>query len=425
MDLKKVLELAKAKVIPTKEEEEEINLVSQEVVNKITKSISYLKEDADIIVGGSVGKGTWLPALHDIDFFLRFDYSYRKERSLSDIAEKIIKRAFGNYLRLHGSRDYFQVKCGKYSCEIVPVLRISNPKQAENITDISPLHIGWVNSKINKNKKLATEIRLTKKFFKGIGVYGAESYIRGFSGHVCEILTINYGSFLNLIKAASKWGNSVFIDVESYYKNQKEAKTKMNASCLCSPLSLVDPIQPERNAAAALSLEKFRELVKQSKTFLKNPSLKFFEEKRTTLEDIQKLTKKKKAKALVLLVEPKNQNKDIAGCKILKKFQRILKEISIVGFKLISQGWYWDKEKAAILWFIVDRKKLPEKYRHWGPPLSASLERINSFKKKYGGRVRCLRGKLYVDLPRKVRTIEEFVKFFKPKLKGDKIIIIG
>jgi len=76
--------------------------------------------------------------------------------------------------------------------EFIPVVTIHKASDAQNITDISPLHVAWVNKHIGK---LRNDIRLAKLFCKAQGLYGAESHIRGFSGYLLELLVIAYGGF--------------------------------------------------------------------------------------------------------------------------------------------------------------------------------------------------------------------------------------
>ena len=40
---------------------------------------------------------------------------------------------------------------------------------------------------------------------KGVGVYGAEIRVGGFSGYLCELLTLSFGSFTDILKAVSDW----------------------------------------------------------------------------------------------------------------------------------------------------------------------------------------------------------------------------
>ena len=190
---------------PSNEYERDILDKAKNIIDKINKSI----KDAKAVLGGSGAKGTWLKTF-DADIFVKFNYNKFKDKSdkLSDILEKFLKKNF-KITKLHGSRDYFQIRQEKFTFEIVPILDIKKAEQARNITDVSPLHSNFV----LKHKNLIDDMRLTKQFFKAAKVYGAESYIRGFSGYVCEILTIYYGSFLNLIKTIPKWKEKTVMDI--------------------------------------------------------------------------------------------------------------------------------------------------------------------------------------------------------------------
>ena len=49
------------------------------------------------------------------------------------------------------------------------------------------------------------------EFCKVAGVYGAESYIQGFSGYVLELLVINYKGFKGVIRNVAKWKDRTII----------------------------------------------------------------------------------------------------------------------------------------------------------------------------------------------------------------------
>ena len=67
---KSVLERAKRLVIPTKSEEQKVTGIVDEVIAKVSSQIAKSKLNASLFVGGSVAKGTWLPGISDIDFFI-------------------------------------------------------------------------------------------------------------------------------------------------------------------------------------------------------------------------------------------------------------------------------------------------------------------------------------------------------------------
>src|SRR3989338_721320 len=155
---------------PTKEEQIQVSDKVKEFLNLINHNL----KNAKAIVAGSFAKGTWLSGNHDIDVFVLFG----DNNNMSDYLEKAIKNSFKNYERIHGSRDYFIVNFKNLSFELVPVLNIHKPEDAQNITDVSPMHVGWVNK--HSTQKIKDDIRLIKHLMKVNNCYGAETYVGGF-----------------------------------------------------------------------------------------------------------------------------------------------------------------------------------------------------------------------------------------------------
>ena len=247
--MKQILAEILKDIKPSSKEEKAV----KDKADAVIKTINSGLRDAKAILGGSGIKGTWLRQANDIDIFVKYNYQKYKEKSgqLSSLLESHLKKKGKKIDKLHGSRDYFQIKEDGYTIEVVPILDIKDAKAAKNITDISPLHAIWVNK---KGKNLKDDIRLLKQFCKASKIYGAESYIQGFSGYICEILIIYYKGFENLIKAAAKWKDNITIDVENHWK-KKNILLELNRSKISSPLIIIDPVQKERNAAAAVSKE--------------------------------------------------------------------------------------------------------------------------------------------------------------------------
>ena len=371
-NIKQILAEVLQEIKPDKTYEKEIFNELKSIIKKINKNQKNVKA----ILGGSGAKGTWLKTF-DADIFALFDYRKFQDKGdkLSDILEKILKKKCKNVIRLHGSRDYFQIKKNKFTFEIVPILKIQRAEQAKNITDVSPLHSNWV----KRHKRLINEMRLAKQFCQAQNIYGAESYIRGFSGYVCEILTVYYGSFLNLIKNATKWSGKVVIDAEKYYKG-KDVFKLVNTSKLVSPLIVIDPVQKDRNAAAALSVEKFEAFKKAAREFLKKPSREFFVKK-----DLDSLFLKEKAKNTKLIkikIKPLTGKSDVVGSKLLKIYEFLREELNKHDFKAIKTIWEWDKKNDAAFYFLFDRKYLSKNIEIEGPPLKIK-QHAENFKKMH------------------------------------------
>jgi len=386
--------------------------------NFLTKLNPNLK-DAQAILGGSGAKDTWLAGNHDIDIFVLFDYKRYSEQSdsISDILEKKLKKCFTNLNRLHGSRDYFQLNFEGLIIEVIPILKINKSSKALNITDISPLHTKWVN-KHTKSKK--DQVRLAKQFCKANNLYGAESHITGFSGYVLEILTAHYGSFEKLLENSLNWKSKTIIDPEKYYPKNM-ALFHINKSKLTSPLIVIDPVDKNRNAAAALNLKKFNLFKKLAKQLLKNPQEKYFIKKNLELEELKKEAKKKKLSLVYLEVSPLTGKNDVVGVKLMKTFDYL--ELKLSPFTVKKAHWDWHE-----MYFFLASDELPKHTLREGPPLEMK-EYVKYFKKKNKNNF-TKNGKLYAKIRTKHPKLEKFLDnllkndYVKSRMKKVKKVII-
>jgi tRNA nucleotidyltransferase (CCA-adding enzyme) len=351
---------------------------------------------AEVMLGGSAAKGTIIKGDFDCDLFVRFDYKYQGQ-DLSGLLSKAIARWKPE--RLHGSRDYFQITHHKLTFELVPVLKIEHAALADNVTDMSPLHVRWIEGKIAKRPTLQDQIIIAKRFCKAQSLYGAESYIGGFSGHVLDILIVNYGSFHNLLKAAASWRYYQVIDVEKYGTAASLNESKR------SPLIIIDPVDPSRNAAAALTGEKFLLCKELAKRFLAKPSRTFFQRQEVTKALLKRRAGKNRL--VVLDAKPASGKRDVQGAKILKVHEHFIKQLKLNDFRLVESGWDWDGERPALLWYILDPALLSEIKVRQGP--SADSIEADNFKQKHT-KVYVKEGRLYADLNRKYRRPEQLLK---------------
>jgi len=383
------------KISPSKKEREKINKIISIFFKKITAKL----KDAKPELGGSMAKDTWLAGDHDIDIFVGFPYKKYKDKDIGNELQKRLKTI--KYDVMHGSRDYLQAKQGKYLFELIPVLDIHHSSMHMNITDVSPLHARFV----KRNNKDPIQTRMLKAFLKANNLYGAESYIRGFSGYVAELLIIHYKNFPNLVKSAGSWKSRTIIDMLEHYKNEKEVILNMNKDKI-NNLILVDPVQAERNAAAALCEEKYFEFINLCKNYLRNPKKEYFELKEFNLNELKK--RKKKNKLLTFIINPLGGKPDVVGSKILKVFNYINKKILDEGFNIIESKWQW--KDSALLYYIVKNEKLNNVIIHDGPYIK-DLDNVKKFKEKWK-KIYYNKDRVYVKLKRKHNTINKFSKIF-------------
>lgn len=408
-----LLKEALSEIKPTDKEEKELASKISLFVKKLNTGL----KDAKAELYGSGAKGTWLKGGFDADIFVKYNYSKFKDKSeeISKELEKHLRKKKIEFKTMHGSRDYFRIEKDGLVYEIIPILDIKNSSEAKNITDISPLHAKWV--KANSNKKMIDEIRLAKAFLKANRLYGAESYIRGFSGYATEILVIYYKGFLGFLKAALKWKDKQVIDIKKYHKN---AFMSMNKSKLDSPIIIVDPVDKTRNAAAALSYEKAVNLKELAKKFLKEKSKKYFKEEKISIESLKKKSKGKKL--IVIDIKAVRGKEDVVGAKIMKSYCFILKNLNDKEFRAVNSGWTWDKAKKAMIWLVFENKELDKHKEHEGPKKEMK-EHCEIFKKKYKNTYE-KDGRLYAKAEREFTDAESYIKtllkddWFKGKIKS-------
>ncbi len=348
MKHEKILNEVYERIKPTEKEIAEL----KEIAMKFIESIKI--KGLTAYVGGSLAKGTMVrkEGKQDIDIFVVHEFSediLKLEKKIRGV------KLLGELKVVHGSRDYFQVDTGKVVLEIIPVVENKDPELAENVTDVSLAHVKYVTCEIKKNPKIAKEIMLSKVFAQGAKCYGAESYIKGFSGYSLEVLTIYYGGFLKFLKNI---GKKKVIDPCKYFRNEKEILREINASKLVSPIVVVDPTYKYRNVTAGLGEESYEKFLESAKLFLKRPSEDFFVRKELNVDEMKKRSEEKKMMLVELDLKTDRQEGDIAGSKMRKFFDFFVKELKRKGQEVLTKEFeYSGKGHAAKGYVIVKEVK--------------------------------------------------------------------
>jgi len=377
-NINQILKEVLKRINPSEEELSSMNKFLKDFLNSFEKKVKEKKIDAQIFVGGSFAKKTLIKKkLYDIDVFARFDKKY--EDKVSDLTKKILlEMKKGELSLIHGSRDYFRVKgTENFFIEVVPVVKVKNPKEAENITDLSYFHVDYIKKKL-KNEKMLEEVRLAKAFCHANKCYGAESYINGFSGYALELLICYYKSFLNLAKAVVKIRGKEIIDLEKLYKNKNEILMNMNGAKMVSPIVIIDPTFKERNALAALSKETFEQFQEVCRKFLKKPSIESFSEEKIDYEEVKKNALKNKIEFILIKAKTDKQEGDIAGSKLVKFYRHLSDEIDNL-YEIKNKGFDYDDKKGAEYFFVVKSKK---ELIQMGP-MKNNKEACAAFRKKH------------------------------------------
>jgi tRNA nucleotidyltransferase (CCA-adding enzyme) len=377
---------------------EDASVAVKEMISVIEKHTS-----GEVFPGGSYAKGTHIGKTFDCDIFVRFESGDVSAQLLESLT-KVSSELDTEIITIHGSRDYYQLSFKDIAFEFVPVLKIEDPDDAENIMDVSPFHVTWVEKQL-KTKSVSSDIRLMKQFLKACYSYGAESYIAGFSGHVVDLMVLHYGSFDATIAAMKKWklDEKVTIDYENEYKG-KDVLFYLNSSKTHGPLVMVDPIMPDRNAAAAVGDRAFMKSVEAAKAFAKNPSETFFEIIPLTTEIVEKRFSVPVVSVSFVSSAGKS---DVVGAKIRKAWEYIAAQLKENGFIVADSEWAWS-ESNVTYWFGVESLTIPKTYSRKGPE-SAMEEAVVAFCAENSSAYE-KSGVWFVDCEREILDAQAFIE---------------
>lgn len=360
--------------MPNKGEEERVRALCNELVDKVESTVKRLGLKAVVSPQGSVAKGTWLRDSIEIDIFVLFP-SRLSKRELGEIGLKVAKEAMAGYTQLERYAEHPYLEClvpfdGKeVVVDVVPCYRVKRGDWL-SATDRTPFHTAYACNRFKRKGELVNQARLVKAFLRGVGVYGAEIRVQGFSGYACELLTISYGSFRRVVEAASGWRKGEVIDMEGYYKGREADARDLFAG---SPLVLVDPVDKRRNVAAALSPNSLGVFEEAARRFVKKPSLRFFfppKIKPLGKRELEKRIKEIGGNLLFLKFgRVDTKAPDVLWGQLYKTRDAVAKLLREFDFQ-VSRTWVWsDESEANVMLFKLESLELPQSKVHWGPPV--------------------------------------------------------
>ncbi len=260
------------KIRPSSKTARAVNSLSGSLVTEIATILGQMIPGGLVEVEGSVAKGTYLENQHDIDVFAFFPPETPREKLeeiVLELGRRWAERRKAPYQIAYAEHPYVTVSISHdglpFDVDVVGGYLIGSTSKLQSAVDRTRFHTDWVRSRVNP--ELRDQILLAKQFMKGTGVYGSEVRTGGFSGLLCEVLVLNYGSFLDLLKAASEWQPGQVIDIEHLSANPAK---------FSAPLVVIDPTDGRRNAGAAVSLGKMAMFIHASRSFLEDPKESYF-----------------------------------------------------------------------------------------------------------------------------------------------------
>lgn len=364
--LLELVERMKEELRPSTSERERVREVIRESVDRLRSALKDLEIPAEPAPVGSAVRDTWLPGKADIDILLLFPLEYPYDR-LGPSALAAAERAFGEYRLRYASHPYAVVTLRGFEIDVVPAYRVTSHDEIKSPVDRTVLHNRFLQGRLND--RLRDEVRVLKAFMRGIGAYGAEISTSGFSGYLAELLILSHGSFVGLVRAAASWGRRVVITLEG--------EPPAWVSECAEPMIVVDPVDPRRNVASAVSETQFSRFRAACRALLRNPTEEFFAEKGTPpvgLEDVKDELRRRGTHLVLFLFDGLREAPDVLWSQALSGARRLERFLEERGFLPVQAEGWTDEEGRVALIAEVERVELPEVIKRRGPEVGGPGE---------------------------------------------------
>ena len=358
-------------VNPTKEDRSKIETLARKLEKKVAAAAKKARIKARIRVEGSVAKDTWLSGEPDIDIFMRMPSSTPR-KSLGDICLCVARKATegSKQVERFAEHPYLEAFVEDTRINVVPCY---DAKQGEwqSATDRTPFHTDYM--KKHLVPKMRGQVRLLKKFMKGIGVYGAEIKTGGFSGYLCELLILRYGSFVKTLEAFARHRQRIVVDIEEHYRN----RDREIALLFIEPMVIVDPVDRARNVASAVQAQRLHTFVAAAQAFLRTPDTSFFCPQETVLLSLKEAKQKLKARCsdiVFVVFDSLKAVPDVLWGQLYKSQRSLCKLVQLNDFKLLRDTAWSDEKTVNMFIFEVEQQTISPVKKHRGPPLDKEIE---------------------------------------------------
>jgi len=365
--IRAVCEQVLEKITPSASDRRELRQFSEAFVKTVRDSLQRAKIDADVHIQGSIAKDTWIAGEKEIDLFISLSKTTSRD-ALPKVLD-VVKGVLGDtWVEAYAEHPYLIAEVDGYKIDIVPCFPMARAGQTITAVDRTPLHTAYVKDHLDDRGR--QEVRLLKKFMSGIGVYGAEIKVHGFSGYLCELLILTYTSFVETLRHASEWKLGEIIDLEHAYEGRlREAQRRFNA-----PLIVIDPVDRNRNVAAAVSTERLGELRTASRRFLDRPRLALFyppPTRRPSAAQLRETVSRLGFDVIAVVFQDAGIVPDVLWGQLYKSLRSIRSLLVQHDFHVLKTSAWSDGKASHAFLLALESRIIPATKRHQGPPFYA------------------------------------------------------
>jgi tRNA nucleotidyltransferase (CCA-adding enzyme) len=348
---------------PTQAERDHVCGIAKKLLEAIAAS-----GKAQGMVVGSIARHTWVRGDRDLDVFMLFDPGLSREALEEEglsLARKIAGMFTNQYHEKYAEHPYISALIDDVEVDLVPCYAVDSAARIQSAVDRTPFHTRYITEKING---LIDDVLLLKRFTKSGGIYGSDQMTEGFSGYLCELLILHYGGFSPLLKAASEWKPPTLIDLENH-----------TAKEFPEPLVMIDPVDPKRNVAAAVSLDRMVAFVELARGYLEVPSEHFFSLPDThviTREELAALLAERGTTLYAITFPTPPHIEEVIVPQLKRSIIALAEHLERNGF-VVHHAHYMMQPERCIFLFELLVADLPKIRTHVGPPV---WNRVNAEK---------------------------------------------
>jgi len=359
------------RVTPQNKERAKMEALAKRLEKKVASASEELGVKAEVRVEGSVAKDTWISRELDIDVFVRVPTAIPR-KSLGDVALKIARRATegSEHIERFAEHPYLEAIVDDVRVNIVPCYEV---KQGEwlSATDRTPFHTDYVKEHVTE--RMRGEVRLLKRFMKGVGVYGAEIKVGGFSGYLCELLVLHFGSFIDVLNAFAHYKRRVVVDMEGHYREREDELPLL----FPEPLLIIDPVDKGRNVASAVQPQKLYAFIAATRGFLEKSDVKFFYPPETTALTADELEQSLETRGSAIVFVTFGRVKavpDILWGQLYKSQRSLCNLVKQNDFNILRDLAWSDEKTLNVFIFELEQRFVSPVKKHLGPPLKKEPE---------------------------------------------------
>ena len=258
---------------------------------------------------------------------------------------------------MYSEHPYTRGRYENLDVDLVPSYSIKTTDRLRTAVDRTPFHTQYILDNLKEEQR--DEVRLLKKFMKGIGVYGAEPNTRGFSGYLCELLILYCGGFRETLEQANMWKEGTIISIGK------------KGPPIMGPLVVYDPVDLKRNVASAVHIDTMSLFIVASKAYLSSPSEKFFfplDRQPHTREKLQNISDTNGSRIVSVIFDRPDIVEDNLYSQLWKTRYALTRKLNDFDYNVLRAVHEMYDKKLEIV-FELERDVLSKTYKHTGPPV--------------------------------------------------------